>query len=553
MHCRRFSVVQAFALVLGLTALAGGTPAGESKSLRFRARLAPSHGCEDLLREVRKFCSEHGWNVTTDRSRDSGRGVTRIRFQVRNDSQWREIRVFEGGAVEGAFDTLSANPLVHARLIAVIDRLEVHMADLTVADTTAFYDQRDPQLLRQRFQESQTLLNKVVADAFRRGREVSAGGKLYTEAPLPARRAYRLALEAIERGELGLAKRAVDHAVGLFPDYARALVLRAELEELLGDHDSAREDAEAAIRAKPSMAAGYRARARTLVALGREEEALADLDRAVSLEPSALECRLLRGLLNLRMDRPASALEDLEAVGRPLLGGKSTTARTFPGGLSREAAAGALEALERCYRSLGMLKRRDRVSRRARELRSGRKGRGRGFTEQALVSRDLESPRSRIDIRDDSVVISLENGLEFEPPRGWRLEAGLSDSRILARVGNPRLGFDCRIGVMDQWGRVGDPGFRRTFGQSVLKGLTLLGGKPKILREHLESEGGFQVFRILVRKHPDQPGHCWVACFHHAERMITVYLSAGRDGTEASLEALIEILRGIRVREETGP
>jgi len=553
MHFRRFCVALAIGLVLGLAAAARRSQAGENKSLSFHARLASKHGGEDLLREVRRFCAEYGWTVTIDHGRDSGRGVTRIRFRVRSDPQWREIRVFDTGVVEGAFDTLSADPLVHVRLVNVIDRLGVHVADLTVADATAFYEQRDPRMLRQQFQEARSLLSKVVADAFRRGQEVTAGGKLYTEVPLPARRAYLLALEAIERGDVGVAKRALDHAIGLFPEHARAHVLRAELMALLGDHVSAREDANAAIRVKPSMAAGYRVRARALVALGRQEDALHDLDRAVSLEPAALECRLLRGLLYLRMDRPASALEDLEAIGRPLLNEDAAGGHAFPCGLTRQATVGALEALGRCYRSLGMLKRQARVARVISELGPCQEAPKHGFTRQALVSRDLDSPRVRIGLGDDTVVISLENGLEFEPPRGWQLEAGLTDPRILARMSNRKHGFDCRIGVMDKWGSIEDPSFRRIFGQSVLKGLTLLGGNPKLVREHVDTEGGFTVFQVLVRTLPDQSGHCWVACFHHADRMITVYLSANRGGTDASRKAMVEILRGMRVRDKKGP
>jgi tetratricopeptide (TPR) repeat protein len=553
MHFRRFSVALAIGLVLWLVAAARRSQAGENKSLRFHARVASKHGGQDLLREVRRFCSEHGWAVTTHRGQESGRGVTRIRFRVRSDPRWREIRVFDSGVVEGAFDTLSANPLLHVRLVNVIDRLGVHVANLTVADETAFYEQRDPRTLRQQFQKARTLLSKVVADAFRRGQEVTAGGKLYTEVPLPARRAYLLALEAIERGDIGVAKRALDHAIGLFPEHARAHVLRAELMALLGDHASAREDANAAIRVKPSMAAGYRVRARALVALGRQEDALQDLDRAVSLEPAAMECRLLRGLLHLRMDRPVSALEDLEVIGRPLLDDHAAAGHAFPCGLTRQATVGALEALGRCYRSLGMLKRQARVARAIRELGPCQAGPERGFTREALVSRDLESPRARIGLENDSVVISLENGLEFEPPRGWQLEAGLTDPRILARMSNRDRGFDCRIGVMDRWGRIDDPSFRRIFGQSVLKGLSLLGGQPKLVEEHVDTENGFRIFRVLVRTHSDRIAHCWVACFHHADRMITVYLSAERGKTEASERALIAILRGIRVQSKKGP
>ena len=75
-----------------------------------------------------------------------------------------------------------------------------------------------------------------------------------------------------------------------------------------------------------------------------------------------------------------------------------------------------------------------------------------------------------------------------------------------------------------------------------MKGLTLVGNEPKMLQSFTHRVAGFPVYQILVKISSDSSTHCWVACMHHAKKMVTVYLSSYRSpaASRAVLKAMLE-------------
>lgn len=507
-----------------LAATAASQPiAGLEPSLTLDARLDGSTATA-VMDSIRTFCREHGWRVTTEASRKNGTVATVATFRTLHDRRWRTITVTPTGRVRATFQTGRSGALAHARLSRLLDRLIRHLADVRVTDSTRYYDDRDADALRARFAAMRALEAEMIADAYRRGEDITIGGRLHSEIPEAARHAFDSANALLRRGKFERAERALGLAIGLAPTYARALLLRAEIRAETGRAAKARDDIEAAVKAKPEMSAGHFARAKLAVADSRYDAALDHLDTALECEPSDVDARLLRGLVHVEGKRIRLALLDLEHAARPLLTAATLDPRSeFPGGMPRASAVTTLGALAQCYRVLDRSEEAERAS--------------------ALLNR-LRPTRSE----DTTVVLHEKSGLVFERPDGWFLESKKGDRRIVARLRHRTSRNACRIARMKQWGKLDDADFKATFNRSVLEGLTQLGNRPELLRANQRRTAGFDIYRILVKNRDQQ--YCWVACFHHGGQMITVYLTSNEPPERSGL-ALHAILEGLRVKRDT--
>jgi len=467
---------------------------------------------------------DHGWKMTTIHHRAEA-GETRIRLRPTGEAAWMEIRLQDDGTTDGAFDTFSCSPLVHARLIDLLDRMEPLVLDLEVKDETRFHEHRNPHALRRHFHKAHTLMRRVLEDAFRRGEDVRIGGKIHTQVACPARRVFQRAEDHVAAGRLRSALEALDLAVGLDPGFARAWVFKSEIQANLGKIEQALADANRAVSVKPGMAAGYLARAKARLHQDDLAGALRDLDTAVKVEPGLPEPRVWRGLVRHQVGDPMRALSDLQRVARPLVGSSTLSTDTFPGGMQRETAAAALTALALCHERLENFREERRTLEALRILDPGNDG-------EAIVPRP-----QRVDLDPDL-------GLGITVPLSWQVESGSDDPRIPVRLYAPGTGDTCRIALMKQWGEVSDPAFRKTFDGSVLKGLSDLGGSPEIVESLILRARPGKTYQVVVRLTPKSRTHCRIASFHRAGKMVTIYLNSKRspEKTRAVLRRLLEAI-----------
>ena len=368
-------------------------------------------------------------------------------------------------------------------------------------------------------------MHRVVEDAFRRGEEVMAGGKIRTQVASPARRAFHQAGDHVAAGRLTAALEALDLAIGLDPAFARAWVLRSEIQANLGRIEKAQADADRAVAVKPEMAAGYLARARARLLKDDATGALRDLDAAVKVEPGHPEARVWRGLLRFQLDDPIRALSDLQRVARPLVGSSTLSTDLFPGGMQRETATAALTALALCFERLENFREERRVLEALRILNPG-------DGNEAIMPRP-----HRVNLGPDL-------GLGITVPLSWEVDSGSEDPRIPVRLYAPGTGDTCRIALMKQWGEVSDPAFRKTFDSSVLKGLSDLGGTPEIVESLILRARPGKTYQVVVRLTPKSRTHCRIASFHRAGKMVTIYLNSKRspEKTRAVLSRLLEAI-----------
>lgn len=96
------------------------------------------------------------------------------------------------------------------------------------------------------------------------------------------------------RGDRVTALREYDLAIGLRPDYAKALTNRALLLHRLGETERAIADLSRAIELVPDRTPARYHRGRLRLALGLHEAARADLDRVLELDPTDEKARRLR-------------------------------------------------------------------------------------------------------------------------------------------------------------------------------------------------------------------------------------------------------------------
>ncbi len=103
--------------------------------------------------------------------------------------------------------------------------------------------------------------------------------------PGEARNAFRKAGQAVDRGRLEQAEKSLEQALGVLPDYAEALTLRAILHLDANRPEKARQDLERAVAADPSYALAYIVLGATYNRMGRFDDALKVLDRGLTISP----------------------------------------------------------------------------------------------------------------------------------------------------------------------------------------------------------------------------------------------------------------------------
>lgn len=485
--------------------LAGSASAGIA--LELRGTLAPASNAARVIATVESTCREFGWRFTR---RSDAPAIAAVRPE--GASRWFAIEL-HGRAIRASFDTARAGALAHARLVRLIDRLDPLLVDVRVDDATGFHASRDAAALRDRFRTRAAHRDARIAIALDAGREVIIDGRLYTDVLRPAREVYAYAEREIQHGRLDSADEALTAAIALTPDFARALARRAEVRAERNRLDDALADAHHAIRLKPKMPRGYYARAKVQVTRGSNRLALGDLDRVVALDPAHDEARLLRGLLHGEAGVLARAIPDLERVAASLLDAPDRDAVDAG---TRGRALTAIEALAACYEASDRDTDADRM--------------------HDLLDR-LRAPDTR------RLVVDRDARIALERPVGWRLEDSAPDPRIRVRMRERATSNACRIAVMQAWGDIGDPSFRKVFDESVLKGLRRLGQAPRVVRRVSERAGALDVYRILIRN--DATTCYWVACLNHGGKMLTIYLTSRQAPAlaEASLERVLESIR----------
>lgn len=104
---------------------------------------------------------------------------------------------------------------------------------------------------------------------------------------------------------------ALDQAIKLKPDYARAYYNRGHIYIRLGKYEAALNDLGSAIMHNPTHYKSFLDRATTYSRLGRYTEALKDLNTAAGLEPNNFEVYNNRGIVHKKLGQLQNALEDL--------------------------------------------------------------------------------------------------------------------------------------------------------------------------------------------------------------------------------------------------
>lgn len=107
------------------------------------------------------------------------------------------------------------------------------------------------------------------------------------QVPGKARDAYKKAQKAMEKQKLEDARRYVDEALSVHPEYGEALTLRGILKLDAKDTEGARKDFEQAIAADSGYAMSYIALGAAYNMLARYDEALRTIDRGLAIAPRA--------------------------------------------------------------------------------------------------------------------------------------------------------------------------------------------------------------------------------------------------------------------------
>lgn len=105
--------------------------------------------------------------------------------------------------------------------------------------------------------------------------------------PSKARNEYKKAEEALQKRKKEECAQRLAKALGIYPNFAEALTLRAVLSMDSDKPDAALADLEAAIKADPSYAYAYFALGATYNTLSRFDDALRTLERGISISPNS--------------------------------------------------------------------------------------------------------------------------------------------------------------------------------------------------------------------------------------------------------------------------
>jgi Tfp pilus assembly protein PilF len=137
-----------------------------------------------------------------------------------------------------------------------------------------------------------------------------------------ARSALEKAQVALNRHHDAEARKQVDTALALAPDYPDALTLRAFLNLNAGSTESAIRDLDHAVRSDPGFGLAYLVLASVFNHQGRFDDALQRLNRAALLEPNSWQCALEMSKSWLGKQEYARALEQVNRAAS--LGGDRT-------------------------------------------------------------------------------------------------------------------------------------------------------------------------------------------------------------------------------------
>jgi tetratricopeptide (TPR) repeat protein len=105
-----------------------------------------------------------------------------------------------------------------------------------------------------------------------------------------ARHLFEKAQFALNHGSEAAARKHVDGALALSPDYPDALTLHALLELNAGRNDSALAEVQRALKADPSFGLAYLVMGSVFNRMGRHDEALSSLDREEEVERPSWQC-----------------------------------------------------------------------------------------------------------------------------------------------------------------------------------------------------------------------------------------------------------------------
>ncbi len=111
-------------------------------------------------------------------------------------------------------------------------------------------------------------------------------------------------LVKLHAGDLAEARRDLDRALALDPDYTPGLCYRGVVHYLLREYPAALADLDRAIALAPATSGAYRDRGKVKLALRDEVGALADFDRAVALDPGSDAGALRAAVWRDRGDAP---------------------------------------------------------------------------------------------------------------------------------------------------------------------------------------------------------------------------------------------------------
>jgi len=141
------------------------------------------------------------------------------------------------------------------------------------------------------------------------GRHTVSAAQL--QVPGKARKAYRKAQDAVQKGEVEEGLKRTEEALKLFPEFAEALTLRGIIKLDSGDLKQASADLDRAIKLDPSYAMAYIAMGAVFNALGSFDDALRVLDRGTALAPTSWQAYFELGRAQVGKGEFESAIRNL--------------------------------------------------------------------------------------------------------------------------------------------------------------------------------------------------------------------------------------------------
>jgi tetratricopeptide (TPR) repeat protein len=123
---------------------------------------------------------------------------------------------------------------------------------------------------------------------------------------------FGLAEAQMAARQYDLARRNLDSALVLRPNYAEALLLQGKLNEQQGDDTAAIQSYSAALRANDRLAEPAYRRALLYIRHDRLEDATSDLESAIGLQPNFPEAHYWLGRAYLAQGQPKSARPEFE-------------------------------------------------------------------------------------------------------------------------------------------------------------------------------------------------------------------------------------------------